>query len=231
MAVLHRVFALCNSGRGAVVEWLLDQYHRNDYATTRVRNTDVSYVQQLGLHLPNDLPRSAEKSVLVVEHVNAFLPTVPEIPPAVLRVWSCLDLIILRDPYNWLASRLKSNATCFLAEYMLYAKAFRPEHARPRTSYIRYNRWLTDPEYRHELLLTMHLQRQPEETLAGMSDSGSAFDQGEAAPPAEALLGRWKQMAHDPRFMQRATDPRVPGIARELFQLEPNWNEAQPQTM
>ena len=233
MAVLMRLFALKQSGHHAIMEWLLDQYQENGCSTRYVDNVDQNFVNTIGQHLPGDLSRSKERSLFLLDLQDHRLETTPSFHQALLDIFECHNVIVLRDPYNLYASRCKRNFDLHVTHYLSYAyEMLGGTKYLGDTLKINYNRWLTDKTYRQLFIEGLGLNFCAEEgTLANMASQGaSPFDSGTSAPDATSLLTRWKLVADNPCFLKMIADPRVQDVSRELFQFTPNWDEVKPQT-
>lgn len=151
------------------------------------------------------------------------------------RAAECFDVLILRDPFNLFASRLKQNfvatktkglpmvemwleyAEEFVGETQLLQQKSGRDSAQRETRKlvcINYNRWFDDVDYRRQLSEQLGvsfsdagLSKVP--TLGG----GSSFDGTNLNGQARAMdvTNRWKRFADDPAF-------------RELFKTEAVWD-------
>ncbi|MEM1368730.1 MAG: hypothetical protein AAGG02_12080 [Cyanobacteria bacterium P01_H01_bin.15] len=140
------------------------------------------------------------------------------------------DILILRDPFNLFASRLKSNMINVKRKryqaahlWLQYAREFLGE-----TNYlthnklcISYNRWFADQSYRQQISEYLGLTFSDEgmQTVNHLG-GGSSFD-GQALDGAAsqmAVLDRWKSFADDPRFCQIfAENPALKHYSQKIF--------------
>ncbi|SFG71091.1 hypothetical protein SAMN04488020_103261 [Palleronia marisminoris] len=133
-------------------------------------------------------------------------------------------LLILRDPYNLFASRLKMGAA--LSTHV--SRTMWKQHAREALGDTRrvedkvvvlYNRWATQKDYRRDLAARLGLTftdagaSDVPQTMGGSSFDGTAFD-GRAAEMA--TRDRWRAYAHDPIY-RAIFDPEMVSLATRLF--------------
>lgn len=133
------------------------------------------------------------------------------------------DVLILRDPFNLFASRLKQNfvetkaeATSMVEMWLEYAKEFVGEssYLQPDRVCINYNRWFTDVSYRQGLADQLGLvfsdaglKHVPH--LGGGSSFSGTRHSGQAC--SLDVINRWQHFADDPAF-------------RQLFQNQALWH-------
>lgn len=153
-----------------------------------------------------------------------------------------VNVLILRDPYNLFASRLKSGLysggewgyhTISLPGaariWKQHAREFLGErnHLAPNRVLVSYNRWTLDPAYRADLAERLGL-RPGGDGLADVpaTGGGSSFDglnfHGRAADMK--VFERWKHFAHDPAY-RRIFDPEMRRLAERIFGSLPGIEE------
>jgi len=128
------------------------------------------------------------------------------------------DLLVLRDPFNLFASRLKQNFVAtktknlpMVEMWLEYAKEFVAEsrYLKRRRVCVNYNRWFADVDYRRALAaqLEMPFSDAGLNTISAFG-GGSSFDgtgdRNGLAKSASALdvTNRWRQFEDDPNFRQ-----------------------------
>jgi hypothetical protein len=140
-----------------------------------------------------------------------------------------VDVLILRDPHNLLASRLhnnmlpsKSMRQSFSALWTSYAMEFLGEtnHLTHNKVSVNYNRWVLSTTYRQELAAELGLQFSDR----GFGDvtgfgGGSSFDSSAYDGRAHEmdLLNRWKHYRDNPEFKELLNDERLHRYARKIF--------------
>lgn len=128
------------------------------------------------------------------------------------------DLLVLRDPFNLFASRLKQNFVAtktkklpMVKMWLEYAREFVGEsrHLKRRRLCVNYNRWFGDLDYRRALAAQLEIPFSDAglETISAFG-GGSSFDgvgdRNELAKSASSLdvTNRWRQFADDPTFQR-----------------------------
>jgi len=139
-------------------------------------------------------------------------------------------ILILRDPYNWLASSIKHNRN---SPDLLYVKKRMLvkylEQALKRRNYLRqpvviinYNKWVNQPGYRQHLCeeLAIPFSEEADSSVENIQDfgGGSSFD-GLAADSGvlkSAIFRRWEDYVSDP-FYQDFFNDRYLNELTEIF--------------
>ena len=140
-----------------------------------------------------------------------------------------VDVLILRDPYNLLASRLQKNVLpsrsmrqSFSALWTSYAIEFLGEtnHLTHNKVSVNYNRWVVSKTYRQELATKLGLDFSDR----GFGDvthfgGGSSFDSSAYDGRAHEMdvLNRWKHYRDNPEFKELLNNERLHGYARKIF--------------
>jgi hypothetical protein len=141
-----------------------------------------------------------------------------------------VSFVQLRDPYNWLASRLHLTTT---EEYVGYSVALYKEYAHQtllqkwggETWWLNYNLWVTEPEYRVAIAERFCLETDGSPYLEVASNGGgSSFDglafRGRAS--MMPVLHRWQYCVHDVRYRSFIDDEMV-NIGEQLFGMGRPW--------
>lgn len=134
------------------------------------------------------------------------------------------DLLILRDPFNTLASRLKQGkaSSAVVEMWKGYAREFVGDSHRLRADKvaINYNRWCANAEYRAELAATLDLA-DPELGVDQVSNigGGSSFDRTSYDGRAGAMrtAERWRHFQDDREFRRFFADPEVIELSERIF--------------
>ncbi|MEL7333793.1 MAG: hypothetical protein AAFN12_16215 [Cyanobacteria bacterium J06560_2] len=148
------------------------------------------------------------------------------------RAAECFDVLILRDPFNLFASRLKQNfvptktkGLSMVAMWLEYAKEFvgetqylsqSPDQNSNRSLVcVNYNRWFEDVAYRLQLSEQLGVPFSD----AGLAKvphlgGGSSFDGTQLDGRSMDVTNRWQRFADDPAF-------------RALFENELLWTYTQ----
>lgn len=139
------------------------------------------------------------------------------------------DVLILRDPFNLFASRLKSKFMAVKAPgktmvelWLDYAAEFlgQTQMLRQPKVCINYNRWCLEPAYRQALAEQLRIPYQAVDTekVSG-SGGGSSFDdltfQGKASEMD--TLGRWRHFQDQPRYRALFQNPQLWDYSERIF--------------
>lgn len=119
------------------------------------------------------------------------------------------DVLVLRDPYNWLASRLKGGFP--VDRTVIDAWVSQCREALGQTSYlsdplvVNYDRWFSEAEYRRELSARLGYAG-PDPGIGETADfgGGSSFSGFEFRNRAEQMdvLNRWKVLRDDREYRE-----------------------------
>ncbi|MEM8614265.1 MAG: hypothetical protein AAGF93_19760 [Cyanobacteria bacterium P01_H01_bin.105] len=139
------------------------------------------------------------------------------------------DVLILRDPFNLLASRLKKNYLAVKPRrrdvvdlWLQYAKEFVGEtrYLPHNRVCIDYNRWVCDRTYRQTLAdqLQMTFSDAGLNTVRSLG-GGSSFDAQTMDGQATAMdvTNRWQHFANDPHYQQLLTNPDLWLYSEKIF--------------
>ncbi len=145
-------------------------------------------------------------------------------------------VLVLRDPFNLLASRLrwakKPGVAAQLTDplvgrtiWLEYAREFLGQTAvLPSAVHVNYNRWVAEPEYRGHVgrLLRLPRPERPMESVpffgGGSSFDGRRFD-GRAGEMQ--LFERWRPFADDPQFLRLVDHAELLDLQTRIFGRAP----------
>lgn len=139
------------------------------------------------------------------------------------------DIIIMRDPFNLFASRLKSGMVNVRSKkltavdlWIQYAREFLNEtnYLKHNKICINYNRWFADLEYRKQLANQLEIKFSD----AGMDrvvslGGGSSFDGQymDGAASGMAVLDRWKNFLDDPDYRRIFKNQTLLEYSKKIF--------------
>lgn len=216
MSRLIYQFGLPRSGLYAVAEWYIDGTGETCRHQTGGGRKDIyASVDGLTSHL-------VTIEALPIEDVRKGFANCESIGA---EAW-----IQLRDPYNWLSSLRQGIDS--------YAIAWRPDsplsfwkdyarHCLESGSYVNYNRWFSEPDYRRELAERFDFQQrrdgEPWEHVPGRG-GGSSFDGERFANQAQtmAVLERYARFVDDDSWRAQF-DEEVITLAEQLFDMKRPW--------
>jgi hypothetical protein len=146
-------------------------------------------------------------------------------------------VLILRDFYNNMASRLKwerdirskfrdgDRQDTETLQQMLHAKDLWSKYARlaleqhgPANRCCLYDKWVSQPAYREGLARQLDVPGHPgaiKETAT--YGPGSSFEGMTGTPEAEKLIRRYEQFGEDPLFIDLCRDKEILSLNRSLF--------------
>jgi hypothetical protein len=135
-------------------------------------------------------------------------------------------VVIIRDPYNLFASRMRGEFPVDSKSFVLwkqYAKAYLYflKHPKPGIVFINFNRWLTDSEYRQQLAVELgyatDITRIEDIRGTGSSFTGkTAYSQSQISELSE----RWKIYEHNAAF-RNLFDKETKELSRKIFGINP----------
>jgi hypothetical protein len=144
--------------------------------------------------------------------------------------------LMLRDPFNLFASRLKKWPERFADDQAIARqRALYLQHAKLAQSSdtvlgdipvvpILYNRLVTDADYRRDLSARLGIaDGEKGMDLVPTYGHGSSFDGMAASSQGiqNSVFDRWRHSTDDPRFRKAVDDPRLAAIAADLFDMRP----------
>jgi len=135
------------------------------------------------------------------------------------------EVIVLRDPYNWLASRYQGQFPIDEAVIEAWCsqcrEALRETEQLSRPLVVNYDRWFTDPAYRQQLSESSGLPgEEPGVGEITNFGGGSSFTGLEFRDQAKNMdvLHRWKHFEDDPAFRSYFSSyPQLIEYAERLF--------------
>jgi hypothetical protein len=140
------------------------------------------------------------------------------------------SIIVLRDPFNWIASRMRSSFA--VSPPILQAWKSQVTDALGSTRHlpsiactINYNRWLVDTSYRRDISLRLELEPSDRGLRdVGSFGEGSSFDGRSYDGRADDMnvMNRWHHYRDDASFRAIfAADPELRQMSEEFFDFDP----------
>jgi hypothetical protein len=241
-----RVLAMRRSGHHAVIHWLLRQLRgpglflndcklddggEGERGAALLGNRFSRYVnlseEDAGRDRAGDL---VPKELLVFNFEDL---SVGEFAACLARVGGrgasgrVRHLIVVRDPFNWVASRLQTLPTPALARSALLEtwkghvrECLRRTEVLPDLVPVDFRRWVGEAGYRRKLARELGLPFDDtgfrEVVLPGLS----SFDSEGVAADNTVVLDRWRECAGDPGY-RAVFDPEVIELAEAFFGFNP----------
>ena len=235
-----RVVGLKRTGNHAIINWLRQQHSGEVWHLNNVIPRKNPYLWLYG-HYPKDrlkqeaLGNFVVKDCLIYSYEDYRLEQVTHaecershdlyLGQSYIRY----DLILLRDPFNLIASRLKKNCmavkapNCTVTQLWIeYAKEFLGE-----TNYltnnkicINYNRWFVDVEYRKQIASSLKMEFSDKGIERVKSEGGgSSFDGTKFNGKASQMdvLNRYKLFEDDPEYQFLVNNEELIEYSRKIF--------------
>jgi len=209
-----QVLGLQRSGNHAILAWLFQQFDEPVYFFNNVRHFGNPMREFQPVDLPNTVPmrrgnspgrtrrlhevEQQQKKTLVYSYENLPLDRlrvrslVPDRENVIGRSRRLCRVLIVRDFYNWLASRIRYHEITrsevppfrkverFVSGWLAYASEYlriTDYIADMEVTAVSYNRWVTDERYRHELLLELDVPvKNNSISYVPRAGGGSSFD-------------------------------------------------------
>ncbi len=232
-----RVFAVKRTGQHAILNWLMQQwqgsisFHNNVPAGRPILS---SHNHETRLRLPIKNP------LLLYNHEDVPIKYAMEFDSyyeKTLRGYTKkIDVIILRDPFNCFASRIKANwewDNLFVENETIRQNVINTwkEHAKEFISdvnplqnkvLINYNRWILDVEYRRSIASDLDLQF----TDSGFDHTphyglGSSFDGLSGTNNKNKLQERWREFEFDELYNSIFEDKELLELSHAVFDFVP----------
>lgn len=143
-------------------------------------------------------------------------------------------VIIIRDPYNWLASTLKRKDCDYeqlvkkkrvLIKHLEYALHLKKYPGYPLI-FINYNKWVTDQEYRKEIcrLLAIPFSDSLDKAILEVPDFGGGSSFSGARTITEKFSSnvfyRWKEFISDSLYRELLDDNYLAELSRSFFETD-----------
>jgi hypothetical protein len=233
-----RVLAMRRSGHHAVVHWILSQLagpglFANDGKVDGGRLVGNRFSRYVNLG-QDEIARDRAgdlipKAMYLWNAEDRRVEELAALAAAAARGASAevVHLLVLRDPWNWLASRRRAEPARPLAGTPeLVAWKGQAREALRRTRHldplvaVDFRRWVAERAYRRELAAALGLPF----TDAGFQEVAlpglSSFATDAVRADNAVVLDRWRELAADPEI-QAALDDEVRELARAFFRWSP----------
>jgi hypothetical protein len=246
------VYGMQRSGTHAVTNWIADQFDGRMFYANDCFNCHTDIVSNFK---SDELPVFSRKRIRSVDFESAAEADVSILVYEDARLWECwpgenrafegkqtrLKVLILRDPFNLIASRIKLTEripTPFLQERMLsmdeegvpifittwksYAREFIRLRDAPEPGHllVNYNEWVSNKDYRRDISASLgRVHRDREKESVPGDGFGSSFDGIDFNQNASRMrvLERWKEFESDKRFSSWTSDKVMKDLSSEIF--------------
>lgn len=196
------VFGLKRSGNHALVEYILG------HIKSKVSESSYENPRRSRLHINNPkkfpsinpgLPREGNVQIISVED-NSDILSNPRLLNADMHNRDVRSIVVLRDPYNWIASLKagkklwKTKGMEYITLWKQYARKFFQSN-RDDIFPCKYNSWFASSDYR-KLISKFIGEPHTEAGLNRVTSIGSSFDKLTYDGKAQKMdvLNRWKHL-------------------------------------
>jgi len=224
MRAIWVVAGMRRSGLHAFTDWLMAGLDGPTLLLNNVRLDALHGDKRCVTFSQGHESSTSDSEHIVVIFEDKRLPSVRSAP--LLR---CLGgptdqrkhLVVIRDPYNLTASRLRRHRTGRRGMPPRSVASLWPRHAQHGKQWMPcvYNRWFTGEAYRAELAGSLGLPSCPElPTHVAQAGRGSSFDGLKYDGNARQMqvLDRWRAYADDPEYRRLVSDPRLATLSEKL---------------
>lgn len=231
---IYIILGMKRSGHHALVYWIgeniINCSHYNDYRISKEHKKFFSKSNKES----NRTKFGTGGNNNVIINIEDFDPkwfnvcNFKEILP-IPKYKKCYILLIIRDPFNWLASSMKMGGgprrriANRIKMYKDYFRYISEEKIHPENLFIvSYNEWFSDPEYRANLALHLDLPSCDKGVnKVSPRGGGSSFDKMKLRNKAQSMkvLERWKEMKSDPEYI-KMIDMDLCKISTKFFNMK-----------
>ncbi|MGP1382269.1 MAG: hypothetical protein ACTS2F_01850 [Thainema sp.] len=235
-----RVLGLRRSGNHAIINWIRHQLSGNIWHLNNIR-PDKNPYRVLYQHYPKDhlKPEAwgnfTPKDALIYSYEDYRLSDIVTSKTTAHhdlylgRSAQTTTILILRDPFNLFASRLKqgfikvkSPAHSMVDLWLEYAQEFvrESQFLDDSTIFVNYNEWFRSPAYRQTIAAQLNIPfsdaglEQVKSQGGGSSFDGQAL-QGRAQEMS--VCDRWQHFATDPTYLQLLSNPAISHYSELIF--------------
>lgn len=242
-------YGLQRSGQHLIIDWicrgLVNSLHLNNCSFIRKRLVyeTNSWIQEIHSYIGGD-KRDIIKLTSIDWYLNGLesnfnlIASFEDKNPSMTlcrrleKKYASQSIVILRDPFNWLASAMKHNwhgperlryKICLLKEKLRIALDPKTDvnHHRMRL-FIDYNKFITDASYREILASKLDLLSLDNAEIAltkvpkfGGGSSFSGFNSTKV--DNSEFLKRWKHFTHNKLYRSLICDQELLQLSREFF--------------
>ncbi|MGD1949914.1 MAG: hypothetical protein ACFB14_09735 [Leptolyngbyaceae cyanobacterium] len=234
-----RFIGLRRSGNHAVLHWLRAQIPNAKFLNNV--SVDTSPFRHYHLHFPHKgfhdeaWGKFQPKDCFIYSYEDHSLAAIARSRTEtrhnlyVGKTQARYDVLVLRDPFNLLASRLKkeyldvkTNDSSLVEMWIEHAKEYLGEtnYLTNQKVVINYNRWFSEADYRQEIAAALNLDFSD----AGLDyvssyGGGSSFDEQGMSGNAQTMnvTCRWQTFAEDERFLSLIRNEELLHYADKIF--------------
>jgi len=226
MRTLWIIAGMRRSGIHAVVNWIkaaIDTTGEPHVLLNNVRLSVLNSRNSNAIFSKNFVSSNSRNEHILIVFEDKHLQRVSA-SPLLRRIGAdeSKRLIVLRDPYNLVASRLQRTRRRRNRDtHPRRVAGLWPDHAKHDDTWTRcvYNQWFLDESYRRQVATALGLPICPLfPNRIARAGSGSSFDgvRYDGRAGEMPVLERWRQFADDSEFRQHVNHPLLATLSEEL---------------
>lgn len=199
--LLVRIFGMRRSGNHAIIYWMLEHEKSNFF----FNDSNVPFDAQCMLRRLR-YPFPFDHKMTIISWENK--PLDKSLYVKNLKCQREKTVLIMRDPFNWLASYLKKRWGMndqLLSQYMMYLDEFTgvTNYFKDKVC-INYNRWFLERDYREKIVKKLGFEELNDRAINYVPEEGggSSFDSFKYQRVGRKMqvLNRWKSFMENARF-------------------------------
>ncbi len=224
----YRVWGIKRSGHHAILHWIMSHYTNKSYINDILGNTAFKLYKDTPF--PVEIQRSNNHFYNIedgdFQNISNRFTRVQKLGLCNLTD-NFVDIIIIRDIFNLIASRIASTINMkidIINLYKQYAKEFlRQTQFLKNPILINYNTWFISQEYRQSILDRLNIQHSSKsrEYLQKVTKEGkgSSFDQMKYDTKAQDMkvLDRWEYFKDDEKYIKHFNDNELLDLTYQIF--------------
>jgi hypothetical protein len=212
-----RVFGPQRSGNHAIINWMLA-----GAGPHRLFNAlDLDFFEKLKKPFNTELAVATYETKLI--HFSSYEPT------KLIECDDVLNVVILRDPFNWFASltmrllyQLKDEGVRFhIDDWKSHAREFLGRtNILKRKVTINYNTWFVNPAYRRAVAKSLKVPFTDKNfQKVATEGGGSSFDKTRFNRKAQKMkvFDRWRAFYEHDRFIKYLRDKELLELTEQIF--------------
>ena len=226
-----RVWALMRSGHHAILRWMFYNmsttkiFFNNCHGSRGFHYVDVNSFSDSRKKFDLKKLKEFENILINFEHPNLKNWTTKDWG-GLRKLGQPIDVIVLRDPFNWAASSMskktfKQHVEIDMNLWKQHASEFIEAKHIPNGIPVGFNQWFSSHEYREEVASKLSISNN--ETLINKLATRSSFDGRDFKDNAQNMkvLDRWQQFKNNERFLSYVDRKDIRDLSQKIFEFDP----------
>lgn len=227
------VIGMCRSGHHAIMSWIQKSFNNYIINYNNVNFNGVSIDDIYGENIEK-IKTYSENLIIpcfLFNREDFSLDGIDERKPIILIENVPKEtIVVLRDPYNWIASRLvfsRKQGMSWLEitkdvierykTYILQALGVKNYFSKPPIC-VNYNNWFSNKKYRHDLSIKLKLSRSPD--IDECEIRLTSFQEEKKASSLR-VNSRWEDLVNDKEYIDFFKDEELIELSYQYFKFEP----------